>query len=299
MMNAHPVLAVCMVMGTGLSAAGQTPSSLLPAVNASPAPTMPLSQAVRMGLAQGLSYLPATVEGDKDWGRQTRVWSGIRWDWSDEHPLFGGKLRTHRRYRDVDHGRWIRYELTLPDATHWTDNLAANSDGRDAVRVHSVSPRPDAKGRYRMRIELVAPVGFVVRVQRHVRGVRLHSVTIEGRLTVTADLDVAVGVLNDWSELPPAVLLDPHVHQANLDLRRFEVDRISRVGGNAAEAWGEIAQETILRVAIDKLNDDLAERLNRQIKRKRSKLRFSTRQAFVPAWSTDSTKPAPDLSTSP
>ena len=286
------ILAIGVLLLPGLPAAGQTSPGVSPATKHLPAETLPPEQAIRLALAQGLAYLPTTVTGDKDWGKKTRVWSGIDWDWSDKHRLFGGKLRTHRRYRDVNHGRWVRYELTLPEPAYWTDKTtgkrtAGQPHADDAVQVHSVSPHPGADGRYRMRIGIDAPVGFTVRVQRHVRGVRLHSVTVVGRCSVAADVDVGMGVLNDWSEIPPAVVLDPIVHQAKLKLQRFEVDRISHVGGDAAEAWGEVAQETIVRLALEKLNDNLTDRLNRQIKRKRSQLRFSTRDVIAETWSFD------------
>lgn len=246
------------------SLTGIIPASADLAADDSPAAPDPM-QSIRYVTAILLDHLPPKFEGDKDWGRTGEVWSGVKVRWKD------GRLRTHRRTKSVDHGRWVAYQIELPAGGLRLD---------DSVHIRAVGPSSAGEspgGGHRLDVRVTTPIRFTVRVQRHVRGVRLASVTVTGRAKITLDASATIDSYTDITEVPPAMVIDPSVQSARLSLDRFEVDRISHLGGDVAEAWGEIAQETIVDLAIRKTNDKLTDQLNRAIDRHRDDLRVSPR----------------------
>ena len=56
-----------------------------------------------------LLLLPQTYTDDDDWGRQKKIQSGLNVD------LDGLKVKTSRRWKDVNHGTWQRVDATLVD----------------------------------------------------------------------------------------------------------------------------------------------------------------------------------------
>ncbi|MCA9188300.1 MAG: hypothetical protein KDA99_21880, partial [Planctomycetales bacterium] len=56
-----------------------------------------------------IKNIPDEYEDLKRWGKTKRVFSGIHVQ------LDGGKLRTHRNRKDVNHGTWKKYQLQLVD----------------------------------------------------------------------------------------------------------------------------------------------------------------------------------------
>ncbi len=219
-----------------------------------------------------LKKLPRTIDGDKDWGDTKRLWAGV------DVKRDGWKLKTHRKYRHVEHGRWIKYSVTLPDASL---GPVAN------VVIHRVVPTQDPLTGYRRwRVEstVTAPMKFTARVQRWNLGVRLFSLTIEGDIQVQLLSSANMGFLADYTEVPPALVIEPHVNQAHLRLQRFEVNRVSHIGGDAAEHWGDMVEELIVERLVRKQNDKLVGKLNRAIAKERDDLRFSLADWFQQQW---------------
>jgi hypothetical protein len=210
--------------------------------------------------------MPRTLEGDKDWGHTTKVWSGVK------VRLDGFKLKTKRRHREVEQGRWVRYAVTLPDAR------AANAA---QVTIHRVQPTVgESPGQSRWTIDssIVAPMTFTARVQRWNLGVKLFSMTVSGDLRVRMDSSASIGFFADYEEIPPALVIAPRVREARLDLERFEVNRVSHVGGDVAEQWGELVEELLVDRLVRKQNEQLVAKLNRQIEKERGSLRLSMAQ---------------------
>ena len=75
-------------------------------------------------------------------------------------------------------------------------------------------------------------------------------------------------------------MIDPRIHEAHLFLDRFEVDRISDIGGDVAEGWGEVIQELLVERLIKKQNERLVDQLNQSIERERDDLRLSLADWF-------------------
>lgn len=213
-----------------------------------------------------LRSAPKTYHGDKDWGEQKKLWAGVK------IRREGLKLKTHRRFREVNQGRWIRYEAKLVER--------GSGGGTAAVaKVHQVQLRQDSisgQSRWQIDSSITAPMTFTAQIQRWNLGVKLFSVTIRGEFTVRLDSTASVDFVTDYSVLPPALVFDPRIDQANLVLERFEVDRVSRIGGDVAEEWGELMEDVIRDRFLKRQNEQLAAKLNQAIDKERDNLRVST-----------------------
>ena len=204
-----------------------------------------------------IKYVPAVFNGEKNWGDTRRVWAGVR------TRLDGLKLKTHRRYRELDHGRWIQYEIVLPKVA---------SPPSPLVMVHRVTRTENS--RWRIDATTETPMHFTARVQRWNYGVKLYSVTVSGKMRVRLNLVSTIGFDVDYLQLPPVLVVDPIIEKANLELVGFEVERVSHIGGDAAEAWGEMMQELIVERFVEKQNDKIVMKLNKAIDKHRDELRF-------------------------
>ena len=208
-----------------------------------------------------VTRMPQHYEGDKDWGKQKKVWSGVK------IRMDKGKLRTNRRHRQVNHGRWIQYSVKFPKY----QSISSTIDEVEPIPTSSSLPN----GGLRIRSTTLAPMQFTARIQRWSLGIRLYSVTVDGQMEVELKAKSTVTIIPDYSEVPPAIVIDPHIETASLRLMRFEVDRVSHIGGDVAEAWGEILQEVIVKRVVTKNGDRLTEKLNRSIEKHRRDLRLS------------------------
>jgi hypothetical protein len=217
-----------------------------------------------------LRKLPRTIDGDKGWGDTKRVWAGVK------VRLDGGKLKTNRRWRTPEHGRWVRYKLQLP---------AVDQANKATAKIHQVDfVEDEATGVRRWLVDstVIAPMKFEAQIQRWNLGVKLFSVTIQGRLRLRLNSSATIGFDTDYSEIPPALVFDPNIKKAKISLETFEVERVSHIGGDVAEGWGEVVQEVIVETYLDHLNKRLVKKMNRSIAKERDDLRLSVAQWF--AW---------------
>ncbi len=205
-----------------------------------------------------MRYVPPVYRGDKDWGDTKKIWAGVHTE------LDGLKLKTHRKFRDVNHGRWIQYEIQFP-------NVAAP----DAARTEIQSVVKTEEGGWIIGSTTVAPMNFTARVESWNLGVKLYRVTVTGHLRVGLQLTSNLRFLADYSEVIPAIVVDPKIEGAKVTLESFEVDRVSRMGGDAAEAWGEMMQAIIVERFIEGQNDKIVSKLNQAIDKHRKDLKLS------------------------
>ncbi|MDA8744046.1 hypothetical protein N9N28_05385 [Rubripirellula amarantea] len=265
------LIAVASLLFIGTVANGQTTFSLsgpsnqsgnLQSANSASADSLAQAKASIQWLSEvAIRKSPRTFDGDKHWGETKSIWAGVKVRFD------GGKLKTKRRKKDVNHGRWIKYEVSLPPQ-HLTDQIS--------LTVDEVTGLQDAVGSaMRIRSTLITPMTFTARIQRWNLGVRIFSVTVSGRMKIRMRSTMALRTQADYSEIPPALVMRPHVETADLSLESFEVDRVSHVGGDAAEAWGEIMQEVLVERFVDRANDTLAEKLNKAIRKNEDDLRLS------------------------
>lgn len=210
-----------------------------------------------------LHQLPRTHTGDSGWGETKKLWAGVKIDRD------GWKLKTHRRFRELRHGRWSRYTLTLPPG-----------DRPERLAIHVRSVERDAQGRWRVESTITAPMTFQVRLERWNLGVQWYSISVTGDLRVKLHSTATIGFLADYSEVPPTLCIEPHMEQAEVVLERFEVDRISKVGGDAAEEMGEVMEGLIRKLWLEEQNERLSDKLNRSIERHQDDLRWSLADWF-------------------
>ncbi|WP_186775019.1 hypothetical protein [Allorhodopirellula solitaria] len=237
-----------------------------------------------------MMQVPPCIDGDDDWGETKKVWAGVKVHRD------GWELKTHRRWRELRHGRWLRYEIELSEqntapASAGSDSTAASvtvSDGNvatllqpyaasDVVTIHSVTAVTSDAGLQSWRADatVATPARFAVRVERWNLGMKWYSIEISGKMNVSMRSTLTMGMSADFAEVPPAVELNVNVEKASLSVDRFEVERISKLGGDAAEEIGDLAENTIGKVWIRKENTRLVDRLNDAIADNRDSLRWS------------------------
>ena len=202
---------------------------------------------------------PRTMSGDKNWGDTKRVWAGVKMR------MDGFNLRTNRRYRELEQGRWIKYEVTLPDVP-------------PAIEITDVSPKIDATTgaqSWTITSSVVSPMEFEARVQRWNLGVKLFSVTVRGKARIRMNSTLLVGFHANYGEIPPGLVIAPSVQKAELVMEHFEVDRVSKIGGDVAEQWGELLEDILIERLVKRQNEKLAGKLNKVIDKERDELKIS------------------------
>ncbi len=210
-----------------------------------------------------ITMLPHQYDGEKNWEDTKRIWAGVK------VRREGLRISTHRRWRELRHGRQTKYQVSFPG-----DPAAAKPV---VATVHSVRPDRDAQGQagWLIDCELATPLDFRARVERWNLGVQLYSVEISGHMRIRLTLSGRLTSYPDYSELPPAIVIDPTVTSAALHLDEVNVDRVSKIGGEVAETWGEIAEKITEEVFMDDINSKLHAKLNKSIDKKRDRLKWS------------------------
>lgn len=200
--------------------------------------------------------IPEHYQNDKDWNRTKKKYAGIKLRRD------GWRIDTKRRWKEVRHGRWRRYRIDL-----------INPDERLEVRLSDF--RWLAENRFHVRLTIVADMDLFARQARWNYDVQLYSIHVDAHARIQMQVDTTVGFHFDHSVLPPALVVAPVVERAQLELQRFEVDRISHIHGDLAKELGNAAEGLIRREIIDRQSAKLAERMNHQIQRHSDDLRIS------------------------
>jgi hypothetical protein len=84
-----------------------------------------------------------------------------------------------------------------------------------------------------------------------------------------------VGFSVDYTEIPPAFAVEPLVQHVALHLDSFKVQRISDLGGELAQGWGEVIEALLLERLVEKQGDRCKQKINASIEKHRSELRIS------------------------
>jgi hypothetical protein len=202
--------------------------------------------------------LPAKYEKSKNWGETKRVYAGIDID-ND-----GLKLKTHRRWREVRHGKWLKYSIDLKDPT-----LPKN------LNIEVVRAEMQDNGRLRLELTIHSHVDIDARQERWNLGMQMYSLSMRGHAKLRMNLVADIGFHFDYTRVPPDVRIDPLVESANIELVDLEVDKISKLGSDIAGEIGDVVERILKDDYLPKQNAKLADKLNAQINRRRDKLRIS------------------------
>lgn len=255
-------LVVAVAMSANAITTAESPAESTPTAN--PLAMLPADEAqqVLQWAADWVRQsLPSTYHGNKDWGKQTRLYGGVRLTKHD------GNLSTKRRWIDVDHGRWIRYTIDLHDPTL-----------PDRLSIQITKAEISADQRLQFEAQIDTWVDWSIQQERWNLGARLFSVSAKGEARLRMLVAGDVGFAFDLTRIPPDVIADPNIRSAGLSLVSLKVDRISKLGGDVADAFGDLAERILRDEYLPKQQTKITDKLNRQIDRRRDQFRFGASQ---------------------
>jgi hypothetical protein len=262
------VAIVAAIAFSGQASRGQQPQA---AAVAPPAASVgPTSDAAPQGSLQGLitsmirENLPDQFESRDHWGDTKEVWAGV--DVRRE----GWQIKTKRRKKQVNHGTWKLYRVRVLEP-----------DRHLQIDVRDVRALPS--GRVEFDLLADARLDVFARLAQWELGVQLISLSVNAEARTQFHVRCNLGLKLDPSKLPPDVLLDPQVSQADVRLIEYRVHRISQIGGSVARELGHQARELLDR-ELAKQNEKLPSKINRQIDRNRDKLRLSVQDLLSSQW---------------
>jgi hypothetical protein len=200
-------------------------------------------------------HLPHEYERKKNWGHTGRQFTGVSVQLDD------GQLKTHRKFDEVNEGRWTMYRVKLADPQEQFD-----------VQVSRMEELPD--GRVAMDLAAVARLDVFGRQSLWTRGVQVFSLSAEAdaKVRLTAHAEIATRL--DPTVLPPDVHLAPTITAARLDILEFKLRRISRADGPLVRSLSHTVREQLEdKLAED--NEKLVAKLNKSLAKQQGKLKLS------------------------
>ena len=202
-----------------------------------------------------LDSIPHDFTDEREWGKTKKVWKGVHLR------LDGLKVRTHRKWKNVNQGTWKRYTAKLIDPT---ENL----------RLHISDLVETEPGRVEFALSTKAKLNLSGRVQEWQRGIRLYSISAEAIADIQLDLRCSMKSTLVLKELPPKIQINPSVETAKVRLTQFKLQRVSSADGPIIREIGD-GLEKILRKELAKKNEKIAVKMNQQIRKNEDKLTLS------------------------
>lgn len=227
--------------------------------------TIPVGESLQQYITSlVLEEVPREYENTKKWGGKKRVATGLKFEQD------GLKIETRRRWKEVNHGTWSRYLLTLvePEETFEVRlenlrDLGNNTAGFDLIGV--------------------AKLTGTGRIAEWRRGVQVISLSGDADAKVRLVAQVEVKMTLDPKTFPPDILLSPKVTTADLQLQQFELQRLGVADGPVVKQLGELVEEG-LQDYLAENRVKLAEKMNKQIDKKRDKLRIPLSKLTTSKW---------------
>lgn len=210
--------------------------------------------------------VPDKYVRDKDWGK-----TGKRWDGLEVRRKGALQLTTKRKWKEVNHGTWKRYEITQLDP-----------DQNLLLRIENVADA--GRGRIGFEVELASKLHVHGRLAKWAKGVQLYNVSADADAAVTMRLWCEVGMKLDVSKFPPDVVMDPKVVQGNLHVSDFRLQSVSKLKGPVVKQLSG----SVHRVLLDKIaekREQLPQKINKQIAKNEDKMRLSMADFAASKWS--------------
>ena len=227
--------------------------------------TIPISESLQQYITHlVLEEVPPVYENHKKWGGTKRVMSGL--DWEQD----GLKIETRRRWKNVNHGAWSRYKLKLVDPEKTFE-----------VRLENLRDLGDSTAGF--DLVCVARLACWGRMSQWKRGVQLISLSADADAKVRLVAGVELKMAVDPKTFPPDIVLDPKVTSADLQLQEFELQRLGLADGPVVEQVGELVEEGLQNYLAES-RVKLAEKMNKQIDKKRDKLRIPLSKLTTSTW---------------
>ena len=139
-----------------------------------------------------------------------------------------------------------------------------------------------------MQIYLTAILHGETRYERWRQGIKMLNFVAEADATAQVRLDCEVGLKFVPGKFLRDLVLEPKVTGAGLELLYLDVQRISKIGGDAAHEIGDSLKPTIAK-ELHHREAKVVEDLNRSIEKRRDRLRFSADELLTSKWSKIST----------
>jgi len=202
-----------------------------------------------------LKNLPANYEDNRRWNQCKEVVVGLHIHRD------GFRIQTKRKTKSVKHGTWTRYLIEFIDPEKELQI--------DIEKIEFLS-----QGRIDISTRIELPLRLFGRVSQWQRDFQWYSLSADGSARVELHVDCQVNVRVNPTTFPPDVEFAPVVTEAEVQLKEFEIERISRLGGDAAELLGKGIRE-ILDEKLKEYDDKLVEKMNQEIGKQKSKLTIS------------------------
>ncbi|MEM6468334.1 MAG: hypothetical protein AAF802_02110 [Planctomycetota bacterium] len=219
-----------------------------------------------------LGLVPPHYEGDKGWNETKRVWAGVKFRRD------GMRITTKRRWKELRHGRQVRYRVSFPPTPKQMPPVEVRLGSVRFVEATQSTPAA-----WQIDLELESPLDFSSRIERWNYGVQLFSIEVKGHLRLRLRLRGRLSANPDVSEIPPAIQISAVVKSSELELKQLNVDRISKVGGEVAEQWGDLIHQVAEEVLKGDINRRITTKLNRAIEKHKNRLRFSASELMTMA----------------
>jgi hypothetical protein len=199
-----------------------------------------------------LLLIPAEFDDDDGWGDKTKIQSGLNLRIQD------GLLHTNRRWRQVNHGNWMRVTGKLVDP-------------EERFLLHAAQLPDPEPGTKRYEVNVSARIRATGQQQQWSHGVMLWSVSAEA----VADVDLHV-VLDTKSQVVQTdkgtrLRFLPKVTDAQARLTDYSLRRISQMKGKPVQEFGDLF-EKLVRRRVSRENEKLATRINAALEKKPDRL---------------------------
>jgi len=208
-----------------------------------------------------LMNLPPSIEDNRHWDLKRDVYDGF------DLKLDGLRIDTKRKWKSVRHGTWSRYQIDFVDPANQLD-----------IAVQRLESKPSGRS-FTATTQIITPLKLYGRMSRYQRDIQMMSISMDADAVVAMDVDVDVEIRVNPLMFPPEVEFRPTVTRAQVDVREFEVHRISHIHGDAAELLGKGIRKMLDR-QLDRTNDQLVEKINVSIAKQQHKLKLSAQEWF-------------------
>jgi len=209
-----------------------------------------------------LLLLPPEFEDDDGWGEETRIQSGLNVRFDD------GKLKTSRRWKNVNHGSWTQASGTLIEPEDTFQLKVARLSTGTVPEGHPAAVDKDIQ-RYEVRV--ATRLRVTGRQQQWSYGLMLWSISADAVADVSLNVVFEVNTEIVKTDKGTRLRFTPNVTHAVARLDSFDLRRISHAKGSAVQEFGNGLEE-LIRQYVDRENKDLAAKINKALHKQPERL---------------------------
>ena len=245
-------------------------------IKATPTPREDAGETIdRMITRLVLENMPHTYNEDKNWGKQTERFDGIKFRRE------GWKIETKRRRKKVNDGTWRRYSARL-----------INPGQEFQIKVLNIRQTPE--DRLAFDVQFVARLDLHGRQSKWIKGVQLYSLSADANAKVRLQSTCEMGIRLDITKLPPDIVFEPEVTKASLTIEDFRLHRVSKAGGEFAQQLTHNVR-SLLDKKLKEKEQKLVTKINNELDKKKDRLRLSISEAISVPWAAQAKEhlPAP------